>query len=211
MKDVIIYNNLVSEEDCNFLIDYINKNMHNKEKFKRRLGISFKKGAAYRALSPDQKAPYLFKDIESILNKYKSIFIQKIKENFDDDKSYFYGFSIARLRKDIKLRLHQDIHHYFCELNYSGVLYLNDNYAGGEIVFLDKFETKEDWPLYEDEMGGLIYKPKKGDFILFPAGKWHGGKTVEKGDRDSIILWTTPQKEYEFKGFDSMEIISKVV
>jgi hypothetical protein len=165
MKDVIIYNNLVSEEDCNFLIDYINKNIHNKEKFKRRLGISFKKGAAYRALSPDQKAPYLFKDIESVLNKYKNVFIQKIKENFDDDKSYFYGFSIARLRKDIKLRLHQDIHHYFCELNYSGVLYLNDNYLGGEIVFLDQFKTKEDWPLYEDKMGGFVYKPKKGDFI----------------------------------------------
>lgn len=211
MKDIYIYHNVISDEDCAFFIDYINKNMHNKEKFKRKLGVSFKKGASYRAVCPDRKPPCLFKDIEPILTKYKNIFFEKIKENFDPDQFYFYGFSIARLRKNIKLRLHRDEHYEYCELNYSCVLYLNDNYSGGEIVFLDHFETEEEWPLYEDYMGGFVYKPKKGDLIVFPADKWHGGKTVEKGDRDSIILWTTPRKEYEFKGFDSTEIMTEVV
>jgi predicted 2-oxoglutarate/Fe(II)-dependent dioxygenase YbiX len=112
------------------------------------------------------------------------------------------------LSKDIQLRIHQDEHNTFSKLSYSAVMYLNDNYEGGEICFLKDFSSDFDFPLYEKEMNGLEYKPDKGDLVIFKSDTWHGGTKIENGNRYSIIFWSTEQEEYQFKGFDSDNVWS---
>ncbi len=49
-------------------------------------------------------------------------------------------------------------------------IYLNDDYEGGEIDFVDEENKKV-----------FVYKPKKGDITVFPSGRpfWHGARSVK--------------------------------
>lgn len=211
MDNVKIINNFISEEDISFFRKYIDENGSDKKRFRHRVGLAFDKGLAIRAVFPDEKPPSLYKDISNQVNKYSNLFIESCRKEFFEDRDlYFYGVSITRLSKDIQLRIHQDVHNDFSSLVYSGVLYLNDDYEGGEITFLDSFFPINDFPLYVDEMGGDVYKPKSGDIVLFPSDTWHGGKIVKSGTRDAIIFWCTLEKEYSFAGFDSEVVLAKI-
>ena len=55
-----------------------------------------------------------------------------------------------------------------------GLLFLNDDYEGGEFIVTDK-----------------EYKPSKGSAIVFPSNFMfpHEVKKVTKGERWSIISW----------------------
>jgi predicted 2-oxoglutarate/Fe(II)-dependent dioxygenase YbiX len=81
--------------------------------------------------------------------------------------------------------VHIDNHYRFEYLTNSTIIYLNDDYEGGEIYF----------PEFDFE-----YKPKRGDAILFPCDKnefRHGVKEVTKGKRMTIAMWHCPLKEKE--------------
>ena len=222
MNDVKIINNFLDEEDIVFLTKYIDKNYLDTEKFRQRTGIAFGKGLAFRAVFPDEKPASMFKELETVLNKYSYKFIEECKLFFPDQGDIFFqGFSVTRLSEDIQLRIHSDVHYGLKDfLVYSGIFYLNDDYEGGEIAFLDNYDiTEKDYvphpvtgekvlfPLYEDHLGGFVYKPKRGDLVIFPSLKYHGGKVISGGHRDSIILWATLNKSYEFEGFDSDRVI----
>lgn len=59
-------------------------------------------------------------------------------------------------------------------------IYLNDEYDGGEIDFVD-----------EKNLSVMVYKPKKGDITVFPAGRpyWHGARAV-KSKPNKIFIRT---------------------
>jgi 2OG-Fe(II) oxygenase superfamily len=81
--------------------------------------------------------------------------------------------------------LHVDNHYNFEYLTHSTIIYLNDDYEGGEIYF----------PTFDFE-----YKPKRGDAILFPCDSLaytHGVKEVTQGKRMTIAMWHSPIKEKE--------------
>ena len=74
--------------------------------------------------------------------------------------------------------------HWYCHWrDYSSILYLNDNYEGGETVF--KFQKQ-------------IQTPVQGTAILFPAsyGYTHGVKKVESGERYTIASWFTMDEDH---------------
>lgn len=211
IPELKIFNNFVDEDDINFLINWIDANCNDQTKFRHRVGVAFKKGLAVRAVFPDEKPPSLFKDLESVITKCANKFMKLQKEFINDGRDhYFYGVSLTKLSKDIQLRIHQDVHNDFSTLSYSAVLYLNDNYKGGEVSFLKDFIPLSDFPLYEDSMGGISFKPKAGDLSIFPSDLWHGGKKITDGDRYAIIFWATTEKEYEFAGFDSDKVLAKI-
>ena len=57
---------------------------------------------------------------------------------------------------------------------YNSLIYLNDDFDGGE------FFTKN----------GISIKPKKGLLTIFNGQKvWHGVKTIKNKDRKTIIFW----------------------
>jgi hypothetical protein len=211
MPSLKLFNNFIEKEDIDFLIKWIDNNCNDQKKFRHRVGIAFDKGLAVRAIFPDEKPPSMFKDLKDVITKASNKFMEIQKEHMNDGKDhYFYGVSITKLSKDIQLRMHQDVHNDFSTLSYSAVLYLNDNYEGGEACFLKDFVPFSDFPLYDDSMNGITFKPSAGDLSIFPSDLWHGGKRVVNGDRYSIIFWSTTEKEYEFAGFDSNKVLAKI-
>lgn len=204
---ISVVENFINEKDLRFFIEYIDNNCENPDLFVKRTGAAHKKGNAYRAIFPDAMPATLYKEIENKVLEYAEKFLKEL-EKITKNKNYFYGISITKLSKDIQLRIHQDEHNTFSKLSYSAVMYLNDNYEGGEICFLKDFSSDFDFPLYEKEMNGLEYKPDKGDLVIFKSDTWHGGTKIENGNRYSIIFWSTEQEEYQFKGFDSDNVWS---
>jgi len=77
-------------------------------------------------------------------------------------------------------------------------MYLNDDWDGGEITFLDEFTPKSKFDIYEDDMEGLVYKPNAGDLFTFPAEAWHGGRKITRGSRDAVVLWATDSTDHIF-------------
>lgn len=211
MDKLKIVKNFIDKEDSDFFINWIDNNALDESKFRHRIGIAFNKGLAVRAVFPDEKPATRFKDIEEICLKYSNKFIEAQKELLPSEvPQYFYGFSLTRLSQDIQLRIHQDVHGEFSELSYSGVLYLNDDYEGGEATFLEEFTPESFFPLYEDSMGGICFKPEAGDLSLFTADLWHGGKKIESGHKYAIIFWATSDQTREFEGFDSERVLELI-
>lgn len=102
------------------------------------------------------------------------------------------GLSICKyiptIEKNIQhmaLQYHTDTHHFNEDspgnkFAVTCTMYLNDDYDGGEISFLD------------ESAGKIVkYKPKAGDVIVFPSGEpyYHGIHQVYNGDRYIIRTW----------------------
>jgi hypothetical protein len=139
--------------------------------------VAFNKGLAVRAVFPDEKPATLFKDIEDVCMIYANKFMESCNSLFPSDKpQYFYGFSLTKLSTDIQLRIHQDVHGEFSSLSYSGVLYLNDDYEGGHLLF------------HRQEVKITL---GHGDVIVFPSGYTHPHEVtpVTKGTRKTIVTW----------------------
>jgi hypothetical protein len=60
----------------------------------------------------------------------------------------------------------------------TAIFYLNDDYIGGEICFIELDQNQQ--IVWHDE-----YKPKAGDIVVFSskAPIYHGVKTVESGNK----------------------------
>jgi len=76
------------------------------------------------------------------------------------------------------LNVHVDDLGYVTENHLPIIIYLNDNYEGGEI----KFETHD-----------VCLKPKTGDLVIFPGNVHyaHEVKKVLSGDRYTLPIWFT--------------------
>jgi hypothetical protein len=89
------------------------------------------------------------------------------------------------LDQDYTIGVHTDWHNHRLDepgpkqiLTYT--IYLNDDYEGGEIDFVDEENNKL-----------IVYKPKKGDITIFPSGQpyWHGARAV-KSEPSKIFIRT---------------------
>lgn len=73
-------------------------------------------------------------------------------------------------------------------VDYASVIYINDNYSGGEIEF----------PLQE-----IIWKPVSGTAVFFPANKWFAHKVHEVtcGTRYTSAQFWVPTKHLKLQDF----------
>ena len=195
IKDSItIISNFLSSDQCEEIIDYINKNKDTPLFFKR-VGVAHNEGIAYRTGFPLHHQPNEFLDIKPIIEKYSNNLIQQFYNLYNvKEPLYLYMVGINRLTPGIQFQIHQDADPEQPQISYSSVIYLNDDYADGEIVFLNNFEKINDFDIYSDDMNGFVYKPVVGDAVMFPAETWHGGRKVLNKDRDCLLLWFTKDK-----------------
>ena len=86
--------------------------------------------------------------------------------------------NLARWDKGSKLTLHVDDLGYVTDNHLPTLVYLNDDYEGGELGFATH---------------GLVIKPKKGDLIMFPGNMHYAHEVFEvlSGTRYTLPIWFT--------------------
>lgn len=149
--------------------------------------------------------------INMVYNAYRSVLKDYIKDwsNEGEWKSYIKdwnfdefggslnvsGISILKYNPTEKTKYamdyHTDEHEYESENRgtkfvITFTLYLNDDYDGGEISFLN-----------EDNGESITYKQKAGDITVFPSGRpyWHGVMPVKNGNKYLIRMFILTEYE----------------
>tara|TARA_B100000287_G_C20636094_1_gene781740 strand:+ start:760 stop:1338 length:579 start_codon:yes stop_codon:yes gene_type:complete len=118
-----------------------------------------------------------------------------ICSKFYDEEVVYPEFSnLVYWGTGMELGAHADNHwvdnpqkeHYTPHRDYSAVIYLNNNYVGGETFFVENAYSVE---------------PEVGKLILFTSGKEHihGVRQVTSGSRYTMALWFTKNKNKIFK------------
>jgi hypothetical protein len=96
------------------------------------------------------------------------------------------------------------------EINkYVGILYLNNDYEGGELYFVNEGKNfKNQWETY------LSFKPNAYSFITFPGGveNIHGVSEITKGTRYTMVsFWDFEESVYSQEILDKWKEEEKLV
>jgi len=120
---------------------------------------------------------------QGIVDKY-NIFervLDEVKKAYNHDnikKKDLEYLNIARWDKGTKLTLHVDDLGYVTDNHLPTLIYLNDDYEGGELGFATH---------------NLVIKPKRGDLIMFPGNMHYAHEVFEvlSGVRYTVPIWFT--------------------
>jgi hypothetical protein len=157
-NNIHIINNFISDEDANALISLC--------------------GSLSPQHAPGQWEEMIFSgpEVSAILDKYKEKAVETINNIFKVDSRFCGGSYVVRWSNGKKMDLHVDDLG-SGENQLSGVLYLNEDYSGGSIVF----------PTHN-----LHIKPKRFELIVFPGNLNYAHEVTEviSGTRFTVPFWT---------------------
>ena len=180
-----IFPNVIPDDVC----DYFVEKLHNEKN--KRLSSWFDTPQSFVIDDPEL-------DIEEqdFIEERANDFLQKCATAFNDpspESLFFVAGWLTYWPNGTSMNIHVDNwgeEDKTRNLVYSGVLYLNDNFEGGEIYF--------------PNLEGFTYKPQKGSLIAFPCEPFnkdydqrdafyfphlHGIKLIESGERYTLSLW----------------------
>ena len=168
-----IIDSFLSEDECDFLIEYYEKYPIAKFGYSSTVILQMKDTSLFDLRNLWIRYRYLKKDT-SLLSDLRKSWIR-----------YFY---LKRIQKKFPLKLNydqlvlwpptsfKDMHNdgeFIKENDWTCVCYLNDDFEGGETLIEDK-----------------SIKPKKGTLVVFPSKKMEHGVSLVKGkSRYTYISW----------------------
>tara|TARA_R110000822_G_scaffold80763_3_gene192319 strand:+ start:914 stop:1432 length:519 start_codon:yes stop_codon:yes gene_type:complete len=170
MDDIRIkIHNFIKPYEAEILMRYWDKN--------QRLCTDFSPGHAERSLHVVNISNTQIKEILKYITSKGCFFV----DHFFNTKCYpFQDPILCRWKEGHHMSFHIDQKKDVSDgrkdlMNYSSILYLNDNYEGGELVFKD----------------GERYKPQALDFVMFDSGpkNEHSVDIIKSGFRYTIPLW----------------------
>lgn len=122
-------------------------------------------------------------DVSNLINKYLDMVNDLYKEHLEPNTRLYIIMAYLSLWKEGSYAgLHIDSLEYD-GIEVSSVIYLNDDFIGGEINFPNRNKT---------------HKPEAGDIIIFPSRgeNWfHEVYNISKGRRYTIAMWLRKGQE----------------
>lgn len=169
MGKVEVINNFISDEDCNTVIKYLDEN-ENSPDFPQ---LRYRNHHELRKTFVDPNSL----QIAQIILKYAN------KLNYGN--SYYVAeYFLSMFKPGYEMHMHQDVVGDI-EFSHSIVLYLNDDYEGGELLIPEL---------------NFKHKPKRGDAVIFsPNTLEHGVTTVIGNNRYTIPFWLTTKEQFKSK------------
>lgn len=158
VNNIQVTENILSKEEHNKLLDYA-KNVDSWDT--QPWGV--------KTLSPNAMP----KEIINLLDKVFLLAHEKCTKFYNADLYPFKNRQVplVKFEKDYKMNEHADT-----AGDFAAIYYLNDDYGGGEINFMDH---------------NLKIKPKANSFITFPSNSdyWHEVLQNTDKERYSATLW----------------------
>ena len=187
---IILYRNAIKKNECENIINNLEKeiasgipgiewsgakvnDIQSNDYVRNCLDLKFKKEDLGKSSLPFNKTLYDIHDsvensLDNCLRHYESKWHLKM--------NYKEAFNFVKYLPGKYFKIHGDHGpHYACTV--SAVVYLNDNYVGGEIEFVRQ---------------ELIVKPQAGDIILFPSNfvYEHASLEITSGTKYSVVIMT---------------------
>ena len=120
-------------------------------------------------------------EVKSIAVQINKMCEQLILDTYDKKMSYNQGGDIVRYKVGQSLPYHQDwtvsdwvIKNNLPVVHLSSVLYINDDYSGGELLFSSAKRNE-----YRHDV--MSIKPSAGTIVFFDALNWHAAAPVKDG------------------------------
>lgn len=146
--------------------------------------LKYKREELGRRLPKNEVLERVHKQVDDALDKclrhYESLWHLKMH--------YKEAFNFVKYLPGKYFKIHGDHGPYYaCTI--SAVVYLNDDYDGGEIEFVRQ---------------GLVVKPKAGDIVLFPSNfvYEHASLEVRSGTKYSVVIMTDYNDLHHKDGYD---------
>jgi hypothetical protein len=186
-----VYENAISSENCQKYIDLLESKLNGQTMYKwqeAQVTNSTKPIKSARNCSDFKYKPEHFGQINheniELVEMHKEIY--DVLKTCVDDYATYWGMTVVYYEAfnfvkydgpGQQFRIHAD-HGPAYNCTVSAVIYLNDNYEGGELYFprLDK----------------LKYKPKVGDIVLCPSNYIyeHASNDIIKGTKYAVVVMT---------------------
>ena len=200
IPDIKIINSFITNEEAQIWVDYIESHCEDPNIFTKKVGLAYDRGYAYRSEFPRNFKPEVHpKPLLDKLFDYAHKAEAVAREYYEYTKPlYIEAISLTKLTPGLQLRIHQD-RHGLAPTQFSSVLYLNNEFEGGKIAYLQEYKPKTKFDLYTEDMGGFLYDPVPGDITIFPSHIWHGTTEVTSGNRYAIIIWHTGAKAFSLE------------
>lgn len=159
--------NFLSDEEIKYIFDSINEN--SKVSFESQKDDS---GNAVNWM-------HIYTGIDDKFEIRKRIGAEIVKAyGFNRIKPKEPQMSVAKWEKGTKLTLHVDDLGYVTDNHIPTLIYLNEDYEGGEISFATH---------------GITIKPRVGDLLIFPGNMHYAHEVTEvlSGTRYTLPIWFT--------------------
>ncbi len=175
-KWVVEKSNFFSQEDCDFMIEHIDKESTRKQGHYTgeenpigRKNVGMDDGVCMLNISRTTEQKYLDKFWKAIQIADQTIYKYNIKGIYDN--------RLQAHRYDIGdwYNPHSDFHpiQQFSSVKLTCIVFLNTDYEGGVFSLFD----------------GTIVKPEVGKLIIHPSFAGHGVSPITKGNRYSCVCW----------------------
>lgn len=190
MNNIKVVNNIVSQKEANFYINYIDNNldkfddysaMDNPNRFVWRFGVDNVYHDSNHTL---EKLADIHNDIKALFSKVTS----EVQDKYQDpNKLYVTSFHLGKQFPQSRVKMHLDADEtHNGHFKYSCVVYLNSNRFDGDLTFPNI---------------GYSYRPNALDAVIFPS---QGNDYVHEVGKISEIrytlpMWITDDPEWELK------------
>lgn len=181
--EINIIEDFISLEDADTIVGYIKDNCLNNKKFYTPMKSKIENKIRHESHIPELHTFSDHLEILGLLKKYSDKFLLECNLFFkDEEELYLTAQWLTMLGPGSRLPPHKDNHQGAEHLLRSGVIYLNQDFDGGDLNFLD-----EDFTI----------KPKKLSLVLFNSNQVHRITEIFSGLRIAMPIWATNIKEKE--------------
>jgi hypothetical protein len=166
-KNIKLISNFLSNDEIKYLLNNVDEN--------RKVSFESQKDDSDNAIN----WMHIYTGIEDRFDIRGRVGYEIVKAyNFNRIKPKEPQLSVAKWETGTKLTLHVDDLGYVTDNHIPTLIYLNDDYEGGEI----SFATHD-----------ITIKPKVGDLLIFPGNMHyaHEVKEVISGTRYTLPIWFT--------------------
>ena len=178
MSSIKVFDNLVNKNECNVGIEII-------EQLKQSRQLSrLPDGRGTLQFGADIKIPEIPGYKKGLVVDYVKDIVNKIYEVHSKVKELVVGDIIfTYYTPGSFLKAHRDNYNADTNTLYTAVLYLNDDYTGGELEFPES---------------NLKYKPKSGSVVVIDNHELHQVNTILEGKRYIIGFGFVDKSEIHF-------------